>query len=69
MRWLTAILVLLLLGLAAFPATVESVNAWLAHRSEGVQSINYLSRDIHELSASRRHGGDRHELGLAPGDN
>jgi hypothetical protein len=52
MRWLTAILALLLLGLVAFPA-VERVGAWLAPH-DSVQSINYLSREIHELSASRR---------------
>ena len=52
MRWLAAIVALLALGLAAFPA-VESVSAWLAPH-DSVQSINYLSREIHELSASRR---------------
>ena len=53
MKWLTAILALLVLGLVAFPA-VQSASAWLAHRSESVQSINYISREIHEWSASRR---------------
>ncbi len=67
MRWLTAILALLLLGLLAFP-TVESVGARLAHRSDTVQSINYLSRDIHELSASRRRAAHRQKLEPAPGD-
>ena len=67
MKWLTAILALLLLGLVAFPA-VESVGAWLAHRPESVQSINYLSREIHELSASRRRATHRHAPELAPGD-
>jgi hypothetical protein len=66
MRWLTAILALLLLGLAAFPA-VESASAWLAHRSDSVQSINYISREIHELSASRRRAHQR-ELDDAPAD-
>lgn len=66
MRWLTAILALLLLGLVAFPA-VESVGAWLAPRSDSVQSINYLSREIHEWSASRR--ATRHrDLEVVPGD-
>jgi hypothetical protein len=66
MRWLTAILALLLLGLVAFP-TVAGVRAWLAPRSESVQSINYLSREIHELSASRR--ATRHrDLEVAPAD-
>jgi hypothetical protein len=56
-----------LLGLVAFPA-VESVSAWLAPRSDGVQSINYLSREIHELSASRRRATHHRDLELAPGD-
>src|SRR5262249_12177950 len=63
MRWLTAILALLLLGLVAFPA-VESGGAWLAHRSDHVQSINYLPREIHELSASGRRATHR-DLGRA----
>jgi hypothetical protein len=67
MRWLTAILALLLLGLATFPA-VEGVGALLARRSDTVQSINYLSRDIHELSASRRRAGHRREHEVAPGE-
>jgi hypothetical protein len=65
MKWLTAILALLLLGLVGFPA-VESVGDWLAHRSDNVQSINYISREIHELSAARRRGVHRHELELGP---
>ena len=65
MRWLTAILVLLLFGLAAIPTTVGTVGAWMAHRTDGVQPISYISREIHELSAARRRaghrrGGDRH---------
>jgi hypothetical protein len=66
MRWLTAVLALLLLGLMAFP-TLESVGAWLAPHSDSVQSINYLSREIHELSASRR-AAHRRDPELAPGD-
>ncbi len=66
MRWLTAVLALLLLGLVAYPA-VERVGAWLVPRSDSVESINYLSREIHELSASRR--ATRHrELRVVPGD-
>ena len=65
MRWLTAILALLLLGLATFPA-IESASAWLGRRPDGIEAINYLSRDIHELSASRRHANHRHEFKLAP---
>jgi hypothetical protein len=68
MRWLTAILALLLLSLAALPATVETVSAWFSRRPESVQSINYLSREIHELSASRRRATHRHDLEPAPGD-
>lgn len=68
MRWLAAILALLLLGLAAFPATVETMSAWLTRRSDSVQSINYLSREIHELSASRRRATHRHDLERVPGD-
>ena len=69
MRWLTAILALLLLGLATLPV-IESASAWLARRSDSVESINYLPRDIHELSASRRHANHRHEfkLPLPPSD-
>ena len=67
MRLLTAILALLLLGLVGFPA-VESASAWLAHRSDNVQSINYISHDIHELSAARRRGAHRREREYAPAD-
>lgn len=67
MRWLTAILALLLLGLGAFPA-IESVGAWLAHRSDNVESINYISRDIHELSAVRRRGAHHRQIESAPAD-
>lgn len=67
MRWLTAILAVLLLGLVAFPA-IESAGAWLARRSDTVQSINYLSRDIHELSAARRRAAHHHQLDVAPSD-
>jgi hypothetical protein len=67
MRWLTAILALLLLGLVAFPA-VERASAWLAHRADSSQSINYISREIHELSASRRRAGHRRELDDAPAE-
>ncbi len=67
MRWLTAILALLLLGLVAFPA-VESARAWLAQRPDGVQSIKYISRDIHELSASRRRAAHRRALESGPAE-
>jgi hypothetical protein len=61
MRWLTAILLLLLFGLAAIPATVGTVGAWMARRADGVQRISYISREIHELSAARRRAGHRHD--------
>ena len=66
MRWLTAILALLLLGLVAFPA-VESVGAWLAPHSYNVPIDQLSLAWIHELSASRR--ATRHrDLDLGPGD-
>jgi hypothetical protein len=67
MKWLTAILALLLLGLVAFPA-LESVGAWLSHRSDSVQSINYISREIHELSASRRRAAHPRQTEDAPAE-
>ncbi len=67
MRWLTAVLALLLLALAAFPA-VQSAAAWRAHRPDSVQSINYLSREIHEFSASRRRAAHHRDLAVTPGD-
>jgi hypothetical protein len=67
MKWLTAILALLLLGLGAFPA-VESASAWLMHRSDSVQSISYISRDVHEFSAARRHGVHHHHFAYPPAD-
>jgi hypothetical protein len=67
MRWLTAILVALLLGLAAFPAAVTAVGGWVAHRSEHVRSIDYLPREINEISASRRRG-ERPAPDHKPGD-
>lgn len=67
MRWLAAILALLLLGLVAFPM-VESLAVRLGHRSDTVQSINYLSREIHELSASRRRSTHRRDPEVVPND-
>jgi hypothetical protein len=67
MKWLTAILALLVLGLVAFPA-VQSASAWLAHRSETVESINYISRGVHEWSASRRRATHRREPDASPAD-
>jgi len=60
MKWLTAVLALLLLGLVTYP-TAERLSARLVHRPDSVQAINYLSRGIHEFSAARRaaHRRDR----------
>ena len=66
MKWLTAILVLLLFGLAAFPAAIDTVGAWVTHRSEHVQAIDYLPREIDEMSASRRRPLDRQERDRNP---
>jgi hypothetical protein len=63
MRWLTFILVVLLVGLAALPAAVGSVAGWLAHRAEKIESISYVPLPFDEFSASRRHRQDRQ-----PGD-
>ena len=54
MKWLTAVLVLLLLALAALPAAFETVGGWIAHRSASVEPIDYIPGGMHELSASRR---------------
>ena len=54
MKWLTAVFILLLLLLAAAPAAIDVATGWIAHRRASVQTIDYLSRDIDEMSASRR---------------
>jgi len=54
MKWLTAVFILLLLMLAAIPVAIDAANGWMARRHTSVQAIDYLSRDIDELSASRR---------------
>jgi hypothetical protein len=54
MKWLTAVFILLLLALAAVPAAFDAASRWVSHRRASVQAIDYLSRDINELSASRR---------------
>jgi len=58
MRWLTAIFVLLILALAALPTAIDAVGGWIDHRSASVESINYIARDVNELSASRHHRHD-----------
>jgi hypothetical protein len=42
----------MLLVLAAFPAAVEAWHGWV--RPAHIQAIQYLPRDIDDLSASRR---------------
>jgi hypothetical protein len=54
MKWLTAVFILLLLMLAAIPAGIDAANGWMARRHASVQAIDYLARDIDDLSASRR---------------
>ena len=54
MKWLTAVFILLLLMLAAIPAGIDAANGWMARRHTSVQAIDYLARDIDDLSASRR---------------
>jgi len=54
MKWLTAVFILLLLTLASIPVAIDAASGWMAHRHPSVQAIDYLSRDIDELSASRR---------------
>jgi hypothetical protein len=54
MKWLTAVFILLLLMLAAIPAAIDAASGWMARRHASVQTIDYLARDIDELSASRR---------------
>lgn len=51
-KWLMAAGAVMLLALAAFPVAVDAWNGWI--RPAHVQSIQYLPRDINDLSASRR---------------
>jgi hypothetical protein len=53
MKWWTAVFILLLM-LAAIPAAIDAASGWMARRHTSVQAIDYLARDIDELSASRR---------------
>jgi hypothetical protein len=66
MRWLTAILVVLLVGLAAMPAAVDAVVGWAIHRSENVRSISYVPFAVDEFSASRRQRHNRLPEDLPP---
>jgi hypothetical protein len=61
MAWLAAILVVLALALVASPATVGAVGALIGH-AENQQSINYISREIHELRVVRRRALFRRKL-------
>ncbi len=60
MKWLTAVFILLLLALAAVPAAFDAASRWISHRGASVQAIDYLSRDVNELSASRRRSPPQH---------
>jgi hypothetical protein len=60
MKWLTAVFIVLLLALAAIPTAINVASGWIAHRRASVESIDYLSRDVHELSASRRRAPRKH---------
>ena len=62
MKWLAIALIALVCALAAFPATVGAVGALIGHRVEGVQAINYVSREIHAMDADRRRAWFRRKL-------
>jgi len=62
MKWLAIGLVVFVVALAAFPVTVGAVGALIGYRGEHVQSINYISRGIHAMSASRHRAWVRRKL-------
>ena len=62
MKWLAIGLVVFVVALAAFPVTVGAVGALIGHRAESAQSISYISREIHEMSASRHRAWVRRKL-------
>jgi hypothetical protein len=62
MKWLAIGLVVFVAALAAFPVTVGAVGALIGHRAENAQSINYISRDLHEMSAGRHRAWYRRRL-------
>lgn len=61
MKWLAIGLVVLVAALAAFPVTVGAVGA-LIGRHESAQSINYVSRQIHLMTAGRHRAWIHHKL-------
>jgi len=61
MKWLAIGLVVLVVALAAFPVTVGAVGA-LMGRHENAQSINYISRQIHQMTAARHRAWVRRKL-------
>jgi len=62
MKWLAIGLVVFVVALAAFPVTVGAVGALIGHRAESAQSINYISRQIHVMSAARHRAWVRRKL-------
>jgi hypothetical protein len=54
MKWLTAIFVALLLGVAVLPRAFDATSAWIAQRHASVKSIDYIPRGSYDFSASRR---------------
>jgi len=62
MKWLAVALLMVLLALAAFPATVGAVGALIGHRGDSAQSISYISRGIHEMEANRRRASFQRKL-------
>jgi hypothetical protein len=62
MKWLAVALVVLVAALAAFPATVGAVGALINGRTDNARSINYLSREIHAMDASRHRARFKRKL-------
>jgi hypothetical protein len=62
MKWLAIGLVVFVVALAASPVTVGAVGALIGHHAENAQSINYISRGIHEMGAGRHRAWIRRKL-------
>jgi hypothetical protein len=62
MKWLALALVVLVLALAGFPATVGAVGTLIGYRADNAQAISYISRDIHAMDASRHRAKFRRKL-------
>ncbi len=62
MKWLAIALVVFVAALAAFPVTVGAVGALIGYHAESAQSINYISRGIHEMTAGRHRASFRRKL-------